>query len=77
MSVKDSKGKELAAWTAGKDGYFLPKRDDLPEGEICTITETTVYSDGSREVTGRMTRPIIWQDGGLWIPDRMVKQVML
>ena len=77
MSVKDSKGKELAAWTAGKDGYFLPKRDDLPEGEICTITETTVYSDGSREVTGRMTRPIIWQDGGFWIPDRMVKQVML
>lgn len=77
MSVKDLKGKEIASWTAGGDGYFLPKTNDLQDGDVCTVTETTVYSDGSREVTGRETRPIFWEEGGCWIPDRTVKQVML
>lgn len=77
MSVKDSKGKEVAAWTAGGEGYLLPETSGLKEGELCIVTETTVYSDGSREVTGRMIKPIFWKDGGCRIPDRQVKQVKL
>ncbi len=77
MSVADSKGRQLASWTAGKDGYLLQKMEGVKDGEVCTITETTVYSDGSREITRRVTKPLFWENGVCRITDRRVEQVAL
>ena len=77
MSVEDSHGKPIASWIAGGDGYLLPETEGVEEGEICTITETTIYSDGSRTVTGRTIKPLFWENGVCRIPDRRAEQVTL
>lgn len=75
MTAADSGGRILASWVAGGDGYLLPKPAGTEDGEVCTITETTVFSDGTRQTTRRMTKPLFWEDGVCRIPDRRAEQV--
>lgn len=76
MSVTDSSGNEAASWTADGNGHLLIPTEQVREGESYTITETCVYSDGTRECTGRMTRPVFFEKGGCLIPDRTIDQVV-
>ncbi len=76
MEAENEQGQRIASWTAGGDGHTLRPSDKIREGEICCLTETTVYSDGTREVTGRTTRRVHWSEQGTWkIPDRAVAKV--
>ena len=76
MSVTDSGGNEVASWTADGNGHLLVPTERIRDGESYTITETCVYSDGTRECTGRTTRPIFFEEEGCWIPDRTIDQVI-
>ncbi len=76
MILKDQKGQTLAVWTAGGDGHDLGETEGIRDGEVCCLTEITVYSDGSREVTGYTTRTVHLSDEGVWrVPDRTVRRV--
>lgn len=76
MELYNAKGEAIASWTAGGDGHILEIGDGIKENEIYRLTETTVYSDGSRELSGRMTRRCHLSKDGTWvIPDRRADRV--
>lgn len=77
-TVTDASGNVLARWTAGGENHVLYESDDLQDGEAYTITERTVYSDGTETVTNRTTRVLHFaEDGTCRIPGRMAKKVTL
>ncbi|MCI8517881.1 MAG: hypothetical protein HFG75_13615 [Hungatella sp.] len=78
MKAEDEQGRCVAVWTAGGDGHVLGADDGIREDAVYCLTETTIYSDGSREVTGRTTRRAHLSADGLWeISDRAVSKVCL
>ncbi len=56
MTLEDAEGDPAAEWTASGNGQLLICGKHIREGEVYSLTERTVYSDGSRETTGRTTR---------------------
>ena len=58
MTAEDKQGRTAAAWTASGDGHILTAAGGIRDGEILTFTEKTVYSDGSEEITDRVTRRV-------------------
>ncbi len=77
VSVKNHAGEKIAYWMADGNGHELRMTDDIREGETCTITETAVYSDGSRETIGRTTRIVHFTNGVMRISDRKMDKVVL
>ncbi len=78
MELENQKGEVIASWTAGGYGHELREADGIRDGELCRLTETTVYSDGTRAVTGRTTRRVHLSEKGVWkVPDRNVEKVNL
>lgn len=78
MELENQKGEKIASWTAGGHGHELKESDGIREGEICRLIENTVYSDGTREVTGHTTRRVHLSEQGIWkIPDRSIQRVNL
>jgi len=75
--VRNQFGEEVAYWMATGNGHELDIRDALQEGEVCTITETAVYSDGSREVLSKITRTAHFVEGSMKIADRRIDKVEL
>lgn len=76
VELCNAKGEAIASWTAGGDGHTLSAADGIRENEIYHLTETTVYSDGSRELSRRMTRRCHLSEDGTWvIPDRRADKV--
>ncbi len=77
MSVTDSQDREIANWTSGGAVFQFTQPEGVSQGEICTITETTIYSDGGREVTKCVTKPLFWNHGICQISDRNIDHVTL
>lgn len=76
MELANQEGEMIAHWTAGGDGQKLRESDGIREGEVYHLTETTVYSDGAREITGQTTRRAHLSEQGVWwIPDRRIERV--
>ena len=89
VCVVNEKGQEVACWTADGNGHKVAQRDhedrykegdnQLTEGELCSITETTIYSDGTREVTGKEIRRVYFDEttDGFFVDDRMIQMIGL
>ncbi len=78
MEVRDETGQMIASWTAGGDGHTLRKEDGIEDKRLYRFIETTIYSDGSREITGCITRRAHLTEKGDWnIPDRSIENVQL
>lgn len=77
MSVKNQLGKEIARWIADGNRHGIRRSDDVRDGEVCVITETAVYSDGSREMIGRTVRALHYVDDVVWISDHKLDKVLL
>ena len=78
MELQDKEGNVVSAWVAGRDGRVLTETEGIRDNEVYDLTETTVYSDGSREITGRATRRCHLSDQGTWmIPQRTVDKVRM
>lgn len=78
MELTDKNGEPVACWTAGGDGHRLTEKDGIQDKEVYGLTETTVYSDGTREITGYTTRRCHLNEEGAWrIPDRAVKRTRM
>ena len=67
MVVTDAAGNEVAKWTSNGKPHTLLKEDGLNYNEVYTFTEYTCYSDGSRTVTDRTTKRVIFDDNGEFI----------
>lgn len=69
-------GQELARWRAVEGDHTLIQDQKLTEGEACTLTEITRYSDGSEAVTGKTTKTLYFDENGQCrLPGRMVEAV--
>lgn len=78
MELRNEAGEMIASWTAGGDGHVFGEEDGIKEHEIFRLTETTVYSDGSREITGQTTGRCHLSENGTWkIPDRRTDRVQV
>ncbi len=76
--MTDISGHKKACWTGNRDGHIIRLEDGWKEGETCTITENTLYSDGSVSVTGRRTEVLAFgEDSCLRIPGRQAKRALL
>ncbi len=75
--VSDQQGAIAASWTATGEGHPLTEKDGILEGELYIIEEITIYSDGTRKLTERVTKPCHMKEGVWYIPDRTVSQVFL
>jgi len=76
MELRSEEEEVIASWTAGGDGHILRESDGIKDNEVYHLTETTVYSDGSREITGYITRRCHLSQQGTWtIQDRTVDKV--
>ncbi len=62
--LSDDNGKLAASWVGSRDGYLLQSRTGLEEGKICTITERTLYSDGSCPISGQVTMALHFDTQG-------------
>ncbi len=77
-TVTDAEGTVIAVWTASEDDYVLHEFDGLQDGAAYTITERTLYSDGTEAVTARTTRIIDFaEDGTFRVPGRKTENVTL
>ena len=56
IEVTDGGGNHVASWTASGGGHGLTAADGIQNGESYTWTERTFYSDGSAEITDRLTK---------------------
>lgn len=78
MVITDRDGREAARWTAAGNGYELYPSDEVKDGEIYTIMEFTHFSDGSRMMTGKLTRMLHFGNAGsLRINDRIADKTVL
>jgi hypothetical protein len=78
MELRNEAGEMVSSWIAGGEGHVLTEEDGIRDGQIYRLTETTVYSDGSREITGRVTRRCHLSEEGTWTAaDRTVEKVHL
>ena len=77
ITVTDPDGNETFSWTASGDGHVLTSADGIRDGEVYTLTERTIYSDGSSEVTDRQTKRLCLPDGSCLVPDRRPARVHL
>ena len=77
ITVTDSDGNETVSWTASGDGHVVTSADGIRDGEVYTLTERTIYSDGSSEVTDRQTKRLCLPDGSCLVPDRRPARVHL
>lgn len=76
--VTDGTGTLIARWTASGTEHTLYASDGFEGGNAYTITEKTIYSDGSESVTARQTRPLFFSaDGTCTIPVRTAERVAL
>lgn len=64
MVLSDEAGQEVIRWTAVGDDHVLTRSDGIIDGGIYALTEHTVYSDGTDQVTGRCIRRIHLDDAG-------------
>ena len=67
MELQDKEGNLVSAWVAGRDSRVLTEAEGIRDNEVYHLTETTVYSDGSREITGRATRRCHLSEQGTWV----------
>ena len=78
MELRGEDKEVIASWTAGGGGHILRESDGIRDGEIYHITETTVYSDGAREITRRTTKRCHMTVEGTWtVEDRTVDRVQV
>ncbi len=78
MELQDKEGNLVSAWVAGRDSRVLTEAEGIRDNEVYHLTETTVYSDGSREITGRATRRCHLSEQGTWvISERTVDKVRM
>jgi uncharacterized surface anchored protein len=78
MELRNEAGEMVSSWIAGGEGHVLTEEDGIRDGQIYRLTETTVYSDGSREITGYVTRRCHLSEEGTWTAaDRTVEKVHL
>lgn len=59
--MRDDLGNVVAGWLGSRDGYNGKKEDGLEEGKLYTITEKTIYSDGTEKIARRYTE--VWRYG--------------
>ncbi len=76
--LSDISGKKLARWNGGPEDHVLVRGDTLLDGKAYTLTETTRYSDGSETVTGKITKPLYFDENGQCrMKGRMAENVTL
>lgn len=77
-TVTDGAGSTIGRWAASGTAHTLYASDGFEDGNTYTITEKTVYSDGTEAVTDRWTRPLFFDaDGTCTIPVRTAERVTL
>ncbi len=77
VTVTDQAGERIVSWTASGGGRDLTAADGILDGEIYTLTEKTLYSDGAWEITGRRTRRLNLKNGSCPAEDRRPLRVHL
>lgn len=57
-TLSDGAGREVTRWTATGSGHVLTQAEGVIDGDVYVLTEHTVYSDGTDQVTDRTIRRI-------------------
>lgn len=64
MVMKNSKGEKVAEWISTGDGHVINSSDTIIDGNVYTLMEHTIYSDGSDTVTNQITQRIHFDENG-------------
>ena len=63
IMVADESGREVLSFAGTGEEQVITEESGLRQGEVYTFSEHTIYSDGSSEMTAKLTRRVHFADG--------------